>query len=145
MAEINTLSESAQLALLKELSKEYQVDAADVLTALNELSPLKSVRKEARRSLIRLEGTKIYPRWKPPIDRTPALNVIQLSTNPPRFWKGLVTDTRASGMVQLFLFWEQEEDFSKEFRTLGFYLDFQENGVKEFSPVLTASEALKSS
>src|SRR5437763_46622 len=61
LAEINTLSESAQIVLLKELSKEHQVDAADVLIALNELSPLKSVRKEARHSLIQLESARIYP------------------------------------------------------------------------------------
>src|SRR5260370_39214699 len=103
LAEINNLPESAQVDLLKELSKENQVDAADVLTAINELSPLKSVRKEARRSLIRLESARIYPRWEPPIDRTPAISAIQLSTNPPRFLKGLVSDTIK---VQLLLFWE---------------------------------------
>src|SRR5436853_7790461 len=52
LAEINTMPEGAQIALLKALSKEQHVDAADVVAALNELSPLKSVRKEARRSLI---------------------------------------------------------------------------------------------
>ncbi len=129
LTEINNLPESAQLALLKELSKEHQVDAADVLIALNELSPLKSVRKEARRSLIRLEGTKIYPRWKPPIDRTPPISAIQPSTNPPRFWKGLV-DTDATGEAQLLLFWEQGEDY-KEVCILGFYLNLRHEGVKD--------------
>src|SRR5947209_17271830 len=50
---INTLSEGAQMALLKELSKEHHSDAADVLAAINALSPIKEVRKEAKRSLIR--------------------------------------------------------------------------------------------
>jgi tetratricopeptide (TPR) repeat protein len=131
LAEINTLSESVQMALLKELSKEKQVDAADVLIAINELSPLKSIRKEARRSLIRLESAKIYPRWEPPIDRTPAISVSQLTTNTPRFWKGLVSDTRASGEVQLLLCWEQGEDY-KEIRILGFLLEFMYDGVKDF-------------
>jgi len=131
LTEINNLPESAQLALLKELSKEHQVDAADVLIALNELSPLKSVRKEARRSLIRLEGAKIYSRWEPPIDRTPAISAVQLPTNPPRFWKGMTDGSRAIGIAHLLLFWEQGEDY-KEVRVLGFYLDFPYEGVKDF-------------
>ena len=72
LAEINNLPESVQVALLKALSKEHHTDAADVLVAINELSPLKSVRKDARRSLIVLQGVRIYPQWIPPVDRTPA-------------------------------------------------------------------------
>ena len=34
LTEITILPENAQIALLKELSKEHQVDAADVLTAI---------------------------------------------------------------------------------------------------------------
>jgi tetratricopeptide (TPR) repeat protein len=131
LTEINTLSENAQMALLKELSKEQQVDAADVLIAINEMSPLKGVRKEARRSLLRLESTKIYPRWEPPIDRTPAISAIQSVANPPRFWKGVISDTRALGMLHLFLIWEQGEDY-KEVRMLGFLLEFGHDGVKDF-------------
>ena len=132
LAEITNLSENAQIALLKELAKENQVAAADVLTAINELSTLKSVRKEARRSLIRLEGAKIYPHWESPVDRTPAISVLQLtSTNPPRFWKGLVSDTREEGEVQLFLFWEQGDDY-KDIRIFGFLLEFWHDGVKDF-------------
>jgi tetratricopeptide (TPR) repeat protein len=66
LAAITTMPESAQFALLKALAKERHTDAADVLLAINEVSPLKSVRKEARRSLIQLQGAKIYPRWEPP-------------------------------------------------------------------------------
>ncbi len=67
---INNISEAAQVALLKALSKEHDADAADILIAVNELSPIKNVRKEARRSLIRLEEAMIYPRWQPPVART---------------------------------------------------------------------------
>ncbi len=130
LAEINNLPESAQILFLQQLSKESQIDAANVLTAINELSPLKSIRKEARRSLIRLESAKIYPSWQPPVDRTPAISAVQLPINPPRFWKGLITDTRPSGEIQLFLFWEQGEDY-KEVRLLAFYLNIHE-GVKDF-------------
>src|ERR1700694_4622782 len=63
---ITDLPEATQLALLKILSKEHHQDAADILLALNEFSPVKDVRKEARRSLIRLQEVHIYPQWQPP-------------------------------------------------------------------------------
>jgi Uncharacterized conserved protein (DUF2203) len=63
LTEINALSEGAQMALLKALAKEHDTDAADVLIAVNELSPIKNVRKEARRSLIQLEELRVYPQW----------------------------------------------------------------------------------
>jgi tetratricopeptide (TPR) repeat protein len=131
LAAINTMPEGAQIALLKALSKQHHADAADILSALHELSPLKPVRKEARRSLIQLEGARIYPQWQLPIDRTPPVSLVQSNANPPRFWKGLVSDTSAIGQVQLLLFWEQGEDY-KEIRILGFYLEFEDVGVKDF-------------
>jgi len=100
LTEINNMPEGAQIALLKALSKELHTDAADVLIAINELSPIKSVRKEARRSLIRLEGVRIYPQWKPPVQ--PAV-VVQVTDAPLRFWKGIVTDTFPTGEVELLL------------------------------------------
>src|SRR5690348_17028760 len=54
LSEISSMPESTQLALLKALIKERNTDTADVLEAIHELSPNKGVRKEARRSLIRL-------------------------------------------------------------------------------------------
>ena len=128
LADITTLSEAAQFALLKALSKEHDTDAADVLLAINELSQSKPARKEARRSLIRLEEVRIYPKWSPPIDRP---QLVQISTNPPRFWKGILTDTFESGEIQLLLCWEQGEDYSQA-RMLGFLLEFWHDGVKDF-------------
>src|SRR5713101_6825211 len=87
LANINNMPEAAQMALLKALSKEQHTDAADVLIAINELSQLKSVRKEARRSLIRLEEARIYPVWSAPINRAPVIQ-FQVSTDNLRFWKG---------------------------------------------------------
>src|SRR6266852_3819090 len=55
LSPVTVLYEGAQMALLKALSNERHIDAADVLSAINVLSPIKSIRKEARRSLIRLE------------------------------------------------------------------------------------------
>src|SRR5262249_21035830 len=141
LTEINALPEGAQIALLKALSKEHHVDAADVLAALNELSPLKTVRKEARRSLIQLEGAKISPQWQSPLDHTPPISLIQPDTNPPRFCKGLVSDTRAVGQVQLLLFWEQGADY-QEVRILGFYLEFEEIGVKDFFTALDSKRGV---
>src|SRR6266567_5847344 len=131
LAEINNAPEGVQIALLKELAKENHVDAADVLIALNELSSLKSVRKEARRSLIRLEGMKIRPDWEPPIERVPVIGVAQPSTNPPRFWKCLVTDSQHIGEAQLLCCWEQGDNY-REVRVLGFLLEFWSQGVKDF-------------
>jgi tetratricopeptide (TPR) repeat protein len=70
------LAETTQLALMKSLGKEHHSDAADILTAFNECSPIKSVRKEARRSLIRLQEQRIYPEWSVPI--APALTLDEL-------------------------------------------------------------------
>src|SRR5260370_7371236 len=69
LADITTLSEAAQLALLKALSKEHDTDAADVLLAINHLSQSKLARKEARRPLIPLEPPPLYPNYLPPTPR----------------------------------------------------------------------------
>ena len=116
------------MALLKALSREQHTDAADVLVAINELSSIKEIRKEARRSLIRLEEVRIYPRWSPPIDRTPA---VQVTPSTLRFWKGAVTDSRDMGWVELALCFEQEDNPS-QVRILIFSLDFLHDGVKDF-------------
>ncbi len=129
LATITSLPETSQLALLKALSKEQHTDAADLLLALNTLANNKQVRKEARRSLIRLEGTKIYPTWDPPVTRTAA---IQLPVaNPPRFWKGYVTACREEGEIQLILCWEHGFEYN-EVRMMILLLDFWEQGLKEF-------------
>src|SRR5437588_3731792 len=135
------------MALLKALSREYHQDAADVLVAINALSQLKSIRKEARRSLLRLEEARIYPRWEPPIERlspvdamqmqavnskvTDLMAVIEESENPPRFWKGFVTDSRDIGEVDLLLMWEQGDN-NKEVIILGFLLELWHDGIKDF-------------
>ncbi len=145
---ITNMSEAAQMALLKLLSKELQSDAADVLSAINELSPIKNVRKEARRSLIRLEEGRIYPQWEAPVDRTPLVATVQtqneldLVANPPRFWKGFVTDTRDVGEVQLLLLWEQGKDY-KYVRVLGFLLEFLHDGVKDAFTQLESKRSIE--
>jgi tetratricopeptide (TPR) repeat protein len=128
LTDITALSETAQLALLKALSKENTTASADILAAVNALSQHKELRKEARRSLIRLESTKTYPQWIPPIARTPAVTVN--TPNAPRFWKGVVTQSREQGEMQLGLFWEQGYDYS-EVRSLLLLLDFWRDGVKD--------------
>lgn len=129
LAEINALSETAQFALLKALGREKSVDAADLLLAINELSPQKSVRKEARRVLIQLSSARVYPQWKPPAEQPPAIG-IQLADTPHRFLEGTVTDTLDEGGVYLTLAFEQGENYN-EVQLFGFLLDFLFDGVKE--------------
>ncbi|MFL5691800.1 MAG: hypothetical protein ACJ795_08335, partial [Ktedonobacteraceae bacterium] len=133
---INALTEPAQLALLKALSKEHDTDAADVATALYEFSPVKSVRKEARRALIRLQELRIYPKWSAPVPSVSALDQfletdIDIANTPTRFWKGYVTDSRDVGEAQLLLLWEQGAGY-KDVRILGFLLEFWHDGIKDF-------------
>lgn len=84
--EVNGIPESAQMALLKALSKERDVDAADILEAVYEFSPVKAVRKEARRCLIGLEGSRIYPQWSLRVGRVPAAQFA------PRYFPGAMLD-----------------------------------------------------
>ena len=131
---INSTSEATQIALLKLLSKEQNEDAADIVLAINEFSPSKEIRKEARRSLIRLQEVHIYPQWQPPLKRTPLVEIMEASLaaiNPPRFWKGVVTDSRDIGEVSLMLLWEQGENY-REVLLQGFLLDFGIEGVKDY-------------
>ncbi|QBD81862.1 tetratricopeptide repeat protein [Ktedonosporobacter rubrisoli] len=66
ISSILAMPEIEQITFLKTLAKEHTEDAADVLLALHTFGSLKEVRKEARRSLIRLEAANIYPVWEPP-------------------------------------------------------------------------------
>jgi tetratricopeptide (TPR) repeat protein len=129
LADIDNLPAATQMALLKALSKQQETDAADVLLALNELSDDKIIRKEARRSLIRLEEAKIQPRWQPPVSRVPAISAA--TPNAPRYWKGFITQSREEGEVQVVLCWEHGFEYG-EARMLTFLLDFWERGLKDF-------------
>ena len=66
LSSIFELPEAAQLGLLKALAKEHSIPAADIVLAVNTYTPLKEVRKEARRSLIQLESSNTYPEWTMP-------------------------------------------------------------------------------
>jgi len=131
---LTSLSEVVQLASLKALSKENTVEAANVLAAINEFTPIKEVRKEARRSLIHLESSRIYPHWLARSKPLPIELVAQSepeNSTPPRFWKGIYTDSRDAGEMQLLLFWEQGEGY-RQARMMGFLLDLWHDGVKDF-------------
>jgi tetratricopeptide (TPR) repeat protein len=129
-APLFSLAEIVQMGLLKSLVRVGDVDAADLLLAMHELAPEKTVRKEARRALIQLAGARIVPSWTPEEDR-PALSVPSVE-NAPRFWKGLVAEMRESGELQLLLCWEFGLEYS-EARIVSFLLDFWAGGVKDFS------------
>ncbi len=66
LAPITDLPESSQIALLKALAKDNTTAAANIALAVNTYAPVKEVRKEARRALIRLEGMDTYPEWEIP-------------------------------------------------------------------------------
>ena len=140
LSEINKLGEATQVALLKALSKERESDAADIALALNELSPNKSVRKEARRTLIRMEEARLYPQWRPPVVRTPVASIPV--SHPPRFWRGYITRSREEGEVQIILCWEQGFDYG-DVRMFIFLVDFWEQGLKEFINELTNKRSVE--
>jgi tetratricopeptide (TPR) repeat protein len=128
VATISALPEAAQILFLKTLAKTNDPAAADVVVAINALNPYKEVRKEAKRALIRFEGSKIYPTWPPPITATAA---VQLTIpNPPRFWQGFVTQSREEGEQQIILFWEQGYEYG-ETRVISLLLDYWLDGVKD--------------
>jgi len=137
---IHQLTEVAQIALLKELGKVQATAVANTVVAVNAFSPLKEVRKEARRALLRLEAAKIHPDWNPPINRATAIQVGVV--NPPRFWRGVVTEARDQGEVQLTLIWEQGYDYS-ETRTLSFLLDFWHEGIKDCTVELISKRRIQ--
>lgn len=62
---IQSQNDTIQIAFLKELAKEKTVEAANIEQAIQTLSPSKEVRKEARRRVIQLEASNIYPTWTP--------------------------------------------------------------------------------
>jgi tetratricopeptide (TPR) repeat protein len=134
LAAITELDEASQLALVKALGAEGTIEAADVVQALQNYTRLKTVRKEARRALLRLESADVYPEWQPPA--LPSLtSILEESLEPegeaPRFWRGEYSDTEDSGEIQLLLFFEQGERY-REVRLLGFLLDFWNDGLKDF-------------
>jgi tetratricopeptide (TPR) repeat protein len=128
LAELTTIDEASQMALLKALAKQHDTDSADLLLAINELTPNKAIRKEARRALIQLAGAKVYPSWTPEPEAGPAIAII----NPPRFWKGYVTEKREEGEIEVALCWEQGFEYG-EARLMAFMLDFWGAGVKNFT------------
>ena len=128
LAGLTNIDQSTQMTLLKALAKQQDTDAADVLLAINELTPNKAIRKESRRALIQLAGAKIYPSWTPEPETAPApLGV----ANPPRFWKGYVSQMREQGEIEVVLCWEQGFEYG-EARIMGFLLDFWKDGIKDF-------------
>ncbi len=125
LAPITTAAESVQMAFIKELARRPQAEVADLLQALYHYGRDRESRKEARRSLIRLEAARVYPQWQPPRDQQSTA-----TPRPPRFWKGLVSETREQGEMQLLLCWEEGLDYSSA-RLLVLLLDFWQTGVKE--------------
>ena len=129
LADIFSAAELTQMGLLKGLVRASDADAADLLLALHELAPEKTIRKEARRALIQLAGAKVFPSWTPEAESaavgTPGAEIS------PRFWKGQISEMRESGELQLILCWEQGFEYG-EARVMSFLFDFWAEGVKDF-------------
>ena len=126
LADIVILPAPAQLVLVKTLARENTTDAADILAAIHTLGTHKDVRKEARRGLIRLEATKTYAQWKPHTIHEPAAQ--PRYSEAPRFWKGLVTQSRDQGEIQVVLCWEEGYEYN-EVRVIVFTLDYWLSGI----------------
>ncbi len=102
LAPIISLPEEEQMVYLKTLSREeHTVEAADVALALNTISSNKAVRKEARRSLVRLEEAETFPEWEPPA--LPTLGqALELFSNPPQgVEEEMDDDISAAGALDL--------------------------------------------
>jgi tetratricopeptide (TPR) repeat protein len=81
LAPIINAPDTTQIALLKALAQENTSDAADIAQAIQTLTTNKEIRKEARRTLVRLETQNIYPGWEPP--EAPTLSqALEQITNP---------------------------------------------------------------
>lgn len=139
LTDITILPAHGQLVLLKMLARENNTNTADILTAIHTLGTHKEVRKEARRGLIRLEATKTYSRWKPPIVHAPAIQIQH--SEEPRFWKGLVTQSRDQGEIQLILCWEQGYEYS-EVRVIAFTLNYWQTGITDVTTEILSKHRL---
>ena len=126
LADIAVLPAPTQLVLVKTLARENTTDAADVLAAIHTLGTHKDVRKEARRGLIRLEATKTYAQWKAHTIHEPAVQLRH--SEAPRFWKGLVTQSRDQGEIQVVLCWEEGYEYN-DVRVIVFTLNYWRSGV----------------
>ncbi|EFH89617.1 tetratricopeptide repeat protein [Ktedonobacter racemifer] len=126
-------SEPVQQALIQSLGKQITQEAADLLQALHELASTKEVRKEARRSLLRLENAKITPHWQLPAEeQAPTQPTTPQSSTPPRFWKGFYTDTLAEEeAAEVILLWEEGDGY-KEALIMGMTLDYRLHGIEDF-------------
>jgi tetratricopeptide (TPR) repeat protein len=63
LEQLVNIAQTDQIAYLKALGREDSSDAADIAQAMYNIAPDKEVRKEARRTLLRLEAQNIYPQW----------------------------------------------------------------------------------
>ncbi len=113
------------LAVAGALGSNKTREAADVALALAELSQQSEVRKEARRSLVRLRSMGIAPLF--------SLPAIQATAQPVQrtFFQGYVSRNREQGEVQLALAW-YENQAAGAVRGMVFLLEFWRDGVKEF-------------
>jgi tetratricopeptide (TPR) repeat protein len=116
---------SVARAFVDALAARRDTEAADVALALAGLSQSQTLRKEARRALVRLRSAGIVPGFSVPTGEAPA---------PQRrrpFYQGYVSQTREQGEVQLALAW-YENEATGDVRGMVFLLEFWRDGIKDF-------------
>jgi tetratricopeptide (TPR) repeat protein len=89
------IAHTDQIIYLKALGRENSSDAADIAQAMYHIAPDKEVRKEARRTLLRLEAQNIYPRWNITPEGQVFPSIIELTTEdfPDRERPSLIDQT----------------------------------------------------
>ena len=65
---VQSLNETEQVAVIKELGKKNDLAAADLIQAIFSLSDNKHIRKEARSRIVQLENNDIYSEWEAPAE-----------------------------------------------------------------------------
>jgi tetratricopeptide (TPR) repeat protein len=104
-----TIVHTDQITYLKALGQENSSDAADIAQAMHHIAPDKEVRKEARRTLLRLEAQNIYPRWNIPPEGPVFPSLIELTSEDfPNREGSSLTDQMPFSLSSIF---QEVEDF----------------------------------
>jgi|GEM_PF-4657978 len=130
VAELCALDPRLLVTFLDRLGRQREIAAAQVAAALAELSEAKEVRREARRTLLRLRSAGIQPSWSLPESQAQLQQVPPTELATPRFWQGLVSASRQEGEVNLLLTWDLSGTETR-LQTIAFLLDFWNTGIKD--------------
>jgi len=128
LAELYALGPAMLVAFLDRLARRHERSAMQIAVALAELSESKEVRREARRTLLRLTSAGVRPTWNLP--QSAGARTAATTLAGPRFWQGFVSSSRQEGEVNLVLTWDLDGTETR-LQSLVFLLDFWNAGLKE--------------